>query len=410
MHVLIIGPYSSGLLYIRAARELGVTLSVMTTNKDAYQLSDTLTSLIDNLIVVEDFNAKALIAAAKKLHVTSPVDGVGAGEEFLVTQTAFVAEALGLPGLNIDKVEDVRNKALMRRRLREARVRIPRFASATSALDLEHVVEHVGFPAVVKPLSMIGSIGVARVDNPVELLAAYDDIVNDHETRRGTALGSEVLVEELLVGTEFSVDGYITHDGQVNIFEFNRYELGAQPHFQVIGYTVCRAEDLPESIMLDAYIQDVVKALDICAGPFHSEVILTSEGPVLVEIANRLPGDHIPLLAERATGVSFAQHTIAALVGMPPPPTHEPIARVGASQFIVAPNLIGQTYRELVGWSEITKHPEVDSASILIEPGKTIPPYQDMRSRLAEVQFHSDTIEKAEAFRQRILETVHVVQ
>src|SRR6185437_15186346 len=126
------------------------------------------------------------------------------------------------------------------------------------ALDLEHISKNVGFPAVIKPLQMAGSIGVARVDNPVELLAAYEDIINDTEGGWGVELGTEALVEELLVGTEYCVDGYVTKDGAITVFEFVKIELGAQPHFQEIGYTAYNPEDLPESEVMTTYIKEVV--------------------------------------------------------------------------------------------------------------------------------------------------------
>ncbi len=410
MHALIIGPIHSGLLYVDAAHELGASVSIITTNKDDYVIDEETISKVDELILVTDFSLGTLVDAANKLHQQTPVTAVAAGVEFLVTQTAHIAKALSVPGLDPALVDAVRNKAVMREKLQEAGVRTVRFAKANTAIDLDHVSAQVGFPAVVKPLDMAGSIGVVRVDNEIELLAAYEDIASDSKGWGDHIPGTEALLEQLLVGTEYCVDGYVTQDGEIHTFEFVKVELGEQPHFQEIGYTSYRYEDLECAHELSAYIESVVRAVGITVGPFHSEVMLTEDGPVLIEIASRLPGDHLPILTKRATGISFATCSLAALLGVDVPAPSDSIARVAASQFIISPEDAGRRYSEIAGWEQIVSDPRVDSAVYEVIPGSIIPAHQDMRSRIAEIQFHGDNAEEVEAFRQTIVETARIVR
>jgi biotin carboxylase len=410
MHVLIIAPVHSGLLYIDSAHRLGASVSVITTDKDDFNIEEHDKAKIDRLIAVNDLLSETLIAAARTLHAEQPISAVVAGVEFVVEETAAVAEALDLPGLHPEDAAVVRDKAKMRGRLKDAGVRTVRYAKAGTATDLEHVAETVGFPAVIKPLSMAGSMGVVRVDTAVELLAAYEDICNDHVGWGDHIPGTEVLLEELLVGTEYCVDGYVTQDGTVHVFEFVKVELGPQPHFQEIGYTSYRAEDLDCAQELSDYITSVVRAMNITVGPFHSEVMLTATGPVLIEIANRLPGDHLPELTERATGIAFADVALASLLAIPTPPPSTPNARVAASQFIIDPRFAGEAYTRLEGWDEIAKHDSVDDAQISIAAGEIISVQQDVRSRIAEIQFHAESVEEAEAFRAKIKERVRLVR
>lgn len=410
MHALIVGPVHSGLLYVDAARKLGASVSILTTDKGEYAVNDEVKKRADNVVVVPDFALDTLLAAAHELHQKHPVTAVAAGMEFFVVQTAHIAQALGVPGLDPTRVEQVRNKAKTRERLQEAGIKTVRYAKAGTATDLEHAAAGVGFPAVIKPLSMAGSIGVVRVDNEIELLAAYDDIVRDTTGWGDHTPGSDVLLEELLVGTEYCVDGYVTQDGEVTVFEFVKVELGPQPHFQEIGYTAYRKEDLDCAPALAEYIASVVRAVCITVGPFHSEVMLTKDGPVLIEIASRLPGDHLPQLTERATGISFAECALAALLGAPIPKPKAPLARVAASQFIISPGLAGERYAEIEHWDDTVRDPRVDSAAYAIAPGGMIPVEQDVRSRIAEIQFHGNNAEEVEAFRQMITETMHVVK
>lgn len=410
MHALIITPVHSGLLYIDSAHRLGAKISIITNDKDDFKISDTDKAKVDNVIIIDDLLPETIVNAAKQLHANQPITAIAAGVEFVVSQTALVAEALDLPGMRPIDAEAVRNKAKMRERLRQAGVRTVRYAKAGTATDLEHVAATVGFPAVIKPLSMAGSIGVVRVNDAVELLAAYEDICNDHVGWGNQIPGTDALLEELLVGTEYCVDGYVTQDGIVNVFEFVKVELGPQPHFQEIGYTSYRAEDLDCSRELTDYITAVVRAMNITAGPFHSEVMLTANGPVLIEIANRLPGDNLPLLTERATGISFSDCALASLLNIPIPAPSTPVTRVAASQFIIDPTIAGEAYTSISGWDEITNDSTVDNVTVEINANTTVPAQQDIRSRIAEIQFHADSIDDADEFRTKINKTLRLVR
>lgn len=410
MHVLITAPVHSGQLYIPAAKEMDTRISVITTGTGDQEIPESLQSQIDELVIVDELTLETLTREALRIHDRNPITAIAAGYEFIVESTAYLAHLLGVPGLDPKQVDIVRNKAKTRARLQEAGVRTVKFAKAGTATDLEHAAASVGFPAVIKPLDMAGSIGVVRVNDPVELLAAYEDILNEKEGMGGRTPTNEVLLEEFLVGTEYCVDGYVTQDGEVHVMELVKVELGPQPHFQEIGYTSYRAEDLPFADELIAYLTQVVKATYITVGPFHSEVMMTKDGPILIEIANRLPGDDLPLLTERATGISFAKCALAALFGIPIPGPAVPPARVAASQFVIAPELAGETYSAIEGWETIVNQPNIDSAKFSIAPEQKIPVAQDCRSRLAEIQFHADSVEAAEAFRKQMTETLRVIR
>lgn len=408
MHVLIVTPFGSGLEYIVAAKARGIRVSAVTVGHPEFAIPDAYAKQIDRIEQAKEKDVEDFVRCAQNIHADNPIDGVVAGEECYVPMVAHIAKSLGLPGLDPDRAEVVRNKARMRECLQAAGIRIPRFAKATNAIDIEQVAKTVGFPLVVKPVNMAASIGVVRADDTVEVLAAYEDILHEERGLSGFLPASEVLVEELLVGTEYCVDGYVTQDGVITICELVRVELGPQPHFQEVGYTSYRPEDLEVTQELSDYITAVVRAVGITVGAFHSEVMLTDDGPVLIEIAHRLPGDHLPLLTEIATGVNFADCGLAATLGLPIADPKPPKARVAASQYIIASELAGESYRELKGWDEIKGQPEVDAATIEVAAGSIIPTEEDARARIAEIRYHADSVAAAEAFRQKIIATVHV--
>ena len=63
----------------------------------------------------------------------------------------------------------------------------PRNARINSPADVAPAAAHVGFPAVIKPVSGAASIGVVRVDSMPELEAAYARVVRDMSRARVVA-------------------------------------------------------------------------------------------------------------------------------------------------------------------------------------------------------------------------------
>merc|ERR1712178_304479 len=59
----------------------------------------------------------------------------------------------------------------------------------------------------------------------------------------------------------------------------------------------------PEQDMLIDYVWKALDALGIKHGPSHSEVIITTDGPCLVETGARMHGAKGPKLTELATGL-----------------------------------------------------------------------------------------------------------
>ena len=94
---------------------------------------------------------------------------------------AAVAEALGLPGIDVGTAHLMTHKIAMRRTLADAGVPQPRFAAratwAEAALDV------VGVPAVLKPADSGGQRGIFIVDSQDELDAHLHAALAESATR-----------------------------------------------------------------------------------------------------------------------------------------------------------------------------------------------------------------------------------
>jgi biotin carboxylase len=246
-------------------------------------------------------NKEALIEAALEVAKHERVVGVFSYDEVLIVTTAHIADRLGLPGSTIDGVENCRNKARNRAVLTAAGLPQPRFEMVRTLEEARAAAEATGYPLVLKPQGMGASIGVIRVDGPGELADAFAMSLKSSYGGNPTYEGG-VLVEEMLVGPEISIDGAV-FDGEYIPLFLARKSVGLPPFFEEVGHVV----DPADPLLADREFLDVLSRAHRAAkfeyGMTHTEVMLTKRGPAIVEINGRLGGDLIPYLGQLATGI-----------------------------------------------------------------------------------------------------------
>ncbi|MFJ3617286.1 ATP-grasp domain-containing protein [Streptomyces iakyrus] len=391
--VLVVEPASSGgATLIGVAAEMGLRVVVATADSGDRRLSDAVRAAADSVLTVETNDQAALEAAVLALHRAEPFEAVLPGSDIYVTATARVAAALELPGLPVATVDRVRDKSVMRAAVAEAGLRTPRFAQATTDAELRAAAERVGFPCVLKPVACSGSIHVSRADDLDQLTAAFQRLVADPEPDMGKLHEHRVLVEEYVQGPEFSADGYVLESGEVTVVALSRTLLGPEPDFVELGHLTPALVDDDTLKSVEAYVGDVVRAVGITSGPFHCELRLSADGPVLIEIGARLPGDRIVELLRLVTGVSLPRVAVATALGVGLEAAGAfgpPQAESAGIRFFSAAGR--SSYRELTGWPELEALPDVTETAVYFAPGETIPGVEDCRSRLGHALFTADS-------------------
>lgn len=391
--IVVVEPASSGgATLIGVAAEMGLRVVVASADSGDRRLSDAVRGAAETVLTVETNDQAALEAAVRELHDQEPFEAVLAGSDIYVSATARVAAALGLPGLPVETVDRVRDKSVMRAAVAEAGLRTPRFAQATSDEELRAAAAHVGFPCVLKPVACSGSIHVSRADDMDQLTAAFQRLVTDPVPDMGQLHEHRVLVEEYVTGPEFSADGYVLDSGEVTLVALTRTLLGPEPDFVEMGHLTPAQVDSGTLEAVEAYVVDVVRAVHLTSGPFHCELRLTDEGPVLIEIGARLPGDRIVELLRLVTGVSLPKVAIATSLGLDLDEAGafaDPQAKSAGIRFFSAEGR--SSYRELTGWQDMAALPEVTETSVYFAPGELIPGVEDCRSRLGHALFTADS-------------------
>ncbi|WEK62118.1 MAG: ATP-grasp domain-containing protein [Candidatus Microbacterium colombiense] len=240
------------------------------------------------------------------------VAGVITFDEMFTPLTARIADALQVPGFGVDAVENCRDKLISRQVLRHAGLTQPVSEYAATASDALAISHTTGFPLVLKPRGMAGSIGVLRVDTPEELSDAFEVV------RRAAAMGAQrhgtgALVEQMVVGEEVSIDSAV-RGGKVDPLFVARKRFGPAPYFEETGQTI----DAEDPLLTDPQIVEVLErahlALGVNNGVTHTEIKLSPDGPVIIEVNSRPGGDFVPHTAELATGLEVGN--IAAQIAL----------------------------------------------------------------------------------------------
>jgi biotin carboxylase len=351
-HLLQLGAGYMGQGYLEAARDLGLSVTLL----DAPRHRQRLGGLADEFIGVEAKDDE-LCRPALRAACAREVDAVVGFGEFDIIGAAFVAAHLGLPGPGEAAARISRDKVLQRLCVNRAGLAQPRFTTLTAGC--ERLPEEIGYPAVLKSARGSGSSGVELVRDEAELRRALDRREDQFE---------EFLLEEAVDGQEYSWEALV-QAGQV-IFENLTFKLTTgPPQFIETGHIVGWELPPPQASEVSEYCRAVVSAIGVQDTIVCLEFRMTSLGPCLMEIAVRAPGDRLmDVLAVAYDADPFAA-VIAIALGQSPagPPMPAPVRSAGA-WLPIAP--VGRI-KAIDGWAAIAQDPATVRADLIVEPGST---------------------------------------
>jgi biotin carboxylase len=368
--ILIVEPKSSGWMLIPKGKELGYHITVMVCEKNKRSIPEKYIQYADHVVLVDTNNSMMALSVAYDLHAENKFDAVLPGHEYYVTLTAKISSLLGLPGLDPKYVNQVRLKDSMRSTLQDAGIRTPLFILVTSETELEKVATSIGYPCVLKPVDCGGSLNVRKVTNQEELIDAFKVIMNTPVIETDLVHQPKVLVEEFLDGPEYSVEGYIENNKPIFLSITEKF-LGVEPYFVEIGHIV--SPQLPTSIeqSIYSYIESVTKTLNLDIGPFHCELRLIKNSPILIEAAARLAGDRICDLIHYATGFDLYKIMYNCFLGIPNLQQQRQINKFAGIHFFTNSQLT--TYSTIQGIEKIKNISGFVELNLLKKPGEFIP-------------------------------------
>ncbi|MBT0771332.1 hypothetical protein KIH74_20510 [Kineosporia sp. J2-2] len=308
-----------------AAHDLGFPVRVLTDDPDAHRrayagAADRIGT--PEVLACNVFDVRAVLAT---IETTGTPSAVISNSDHLQVQTALVADYLGLPGKDWRSAQRARDKGLMRARLRAGglddtfcRRLVPGDAEAPATDDAQ-----VPFPVVLKPAEGVASEDVVLVRDRAELAERVREI----RSRRD----GDLLLEGLL-------------DGPLHTLE----TLGDGERLRVLGGWQTRVSPPPYFIeerltwnpqpdpAVVTSVLDQLTQLGAGFGACHTEFVVTERGPRLVEVNDRLIGDHCDFAMARLIGEPLFHNLFRLLIGEPlKDPEVAPVHRAGLVHWIL---------------------------------------------------------------------------
>jgi hypothetical protein len=212
-----------------------------------------------------------------------------------------------------------RNKYLMIEQMREAGIPVVKQSLCKSVDEARDFAKQLGIGSqsdscvVLKPVRGVGSEDVFLCKDMASVESAFERI------HGGTVFGSPrekhqaVLVQEFAVGTEFAID-VVSKDGEHKVAAVWKYDKRPANGASFVYYAT-KLYDGPQTAEICGYLRTCLDALEIQWGITHSEIIMTADGPRLVEVNCRQHNmDFLPLTME-CIGYNVFDMLLAAYFG-----------------------------------------------------------------------------------------------
>jgi biotin carboxylase len=347
-------------------------------------------------------------SVARLVAESGPVDAVVAVDTPMLVLAAVAAARMGLPHNRVEAVRAAADKATQRRRWATAGVAQPAFRivpAGASEDALEEAAAQVGYPCVVKAVSLSGSQGVLRADDGAATANAARRIRQILRVA-GRPVDEPLLVEAYIPGWELSVDGLLT-GGELTITAvFDKPDTPQGPTFEeTVLLTPSR---LPQPILCEALrtAERAAGALGLRYGPIHAELRLDTRHrdqlPTMLELAARSIGGLCSRALRFLDGASLEQlvlanaldrHVTTQLLAQPAGVLMLPVERAGVLQAVH-----GRTQAAAV--------PGITGLSITTPVGQPVQPLPEGDRYLgfvfAEAATHQEVQEALRAARRRL--------
>lgn len=341
---------------IQKAKEMGLHVGVVDYNPNAIGIQ-----YADEYFNASTMDEDAVLKAAEKFHP----DGIMTlATDMPMRGVAKTSDKLGLHSISYETAVRATDKYEMIKAFKEHNVPSPWFFTIDSIDELKALELQLTYPCIMKPTDNAGSHGVV-------LANSFKDLVDSFDYSHNCSRYGKVIIEEYLQGNEVSVEVMVV-DGVANILQITDKLTTGAPHFVEMGHSqpTCHPAYIAESIRKVA--AQACAAVGINKGPAHVEMMVTAQGPRMIELGARMGGDNITTsLVPLSTGIDMVKATIEVALGNEP--DIKPALKGGSAiryfdvPFGTIKSISGvEEAKEIVGVKQVTFTKEIGEESMPI--------------------------------------------
>lgn len=349
--VLFVGAGPSQMPAIRHARSLGYEPYAVDADSGAVGFEYTVAFDVGDIrdpefvkVCAQRYKVNAILAVATDVAVPS---------------VARACASLGLLSIPVEAADISVNKLLQRKHMKAAGLVMPAFMQFHSADEALANLEHVGFPAVIKPSDAAGSRGVRLVQNSREVIEAAEESLAVSRSKVG-------LTEEYIEGEEISVEGFVV-EGKFDAICISEKIRSSLPYLLDMSVHFPDSLSPAERVAVTNVASNAVAACGLDNCPVHIELLKSGKGYVVVEMAARGAGFRVfTNILPHVTGVDTIDTQLRMALGETVTIAVKQPLRGAVITFLspIPGKLIG-----VDGLDQAREVPGVQEAEVYIEPG-----------------------------------------
>ena len=307
--IVLIGAGREQVQAYRQAKEMGLHVVGTDMDPEAPAFSEA-----DDVLICSTRDVEETLASIKAYAASHPVHGVMTVANDVPYTVARVARELKLPGIPPECALLVANKISMKQKFLAKNVATPAFTICCSKSEfLEHYQPEKGLK-ILKPSDGRGSRGVLFLDGTTDPNWAWDESYQHSEN-------GILMLEDFLGGPQLSVEGLMIENHYHAIAfadrNYDNMEM-TKPYIVEDGGIIPTRFPDEQLLPVQNLIENASRSMGIHWGPVKADIVLTEDGPYIIELAARLSGNylathHIPM----AYGINIVDAMIRMTLGEP---------------------------------------------------------------------------------------------
>jgi biotin carboxylase len=325
-HIVFVDSTVTGLNAFQTAKRLGHEVTFIRQTKapsfidimlkDPARLQPFL-AYTDRYLLVDTLEETDLGPALRELAREHPFDALLSTAETGIGPVAREAERFGLLYPSVAALDNAVFKNRCRSILARHHLRSPRF-EVLNEQDLAAGPRDMALPYVVKPIR-----GFAKQYSAIcRTQGDFDAYIHELRASRersasiNSIVSHDYIVEAYVEGTLHSAEVIVRQGKVMRFASTTRYRAH---YYDLLELAAVMPSGLSEAQReeISRYLQAVFNVLGIQVGLYHVELLMSAQGPVLVEINARMMGSVSPIMYQQLTGQDPFEHLIRLHLGEP---------------------------------------------------------------------------------------------
>jgi hypothetical protein len=300
--IFCISFYFKGVEFLKASKAAGNTVYLLT--KKSLEHKPWPRESIDEFFYMDSEentpeNFSNMAKGLAFLMRTKRIDWIVALDDFDVEKAAFLREQFRIPGMGQTTARYFRDKLAMRVKAKKSGIPVPAFSPLFNDEDINHFLQTVPAPWIIKPRSEASATGLRKVHNAEEAWKVLHEIGEERHL---------FLIEQFKPGDVYHADA-LTVDGKVIFCRVSQY---LNTPFEVAhGGGIFRSHTVEfggdDDKALQKLNKEVMKAFGMKFSASHTEFIKANEDGqfYFLETSSRVGGAHLAEMVEVSSDINL---------------------------------------------------------------------------------------------------------